>query len=194
MFRNLPKTATFKSFSKHISSIITSNNRLSNQPKKFVRKYSLQSESSKQILIYEGLFSQSLRLLKQVSVGSSIICIFGLPIALTTNTGIPLLGLIAIGGSALFTSLSSTLFLSVITYPYVLKLYEIPTFNGDDRKFIAERLRLTGFSYKTEFNLSQVVKVTGTAHPFASFKVGNTYFYVFGNSISDPTLRSVFDK
>eukprot|EP01041_Mallomonas_annulata_P012149 gene12149-25497_t len=185
-------------FRVHRSAMILTNLR----PKIFLRWEKCLSSTTNpeadvtKVLIYKGNFAFQLRLLKQVSISSSILSMVGMPIALTVNTGVPFAGQIAIASTALFTSVSSTLFLQALTYPYVSTLHElIPTSNAPiDRKFVSERRNMLGMSYKSYFNLSQVEKVSASAHPFASFKANNSYYYVFGGNIADKEVRSALTK
>ena len=86
------------------------------------------------------------------------------------------------------------MFLKMLTYPYVTSLYEVKETNesieSPDRLFLAKRLNLFGFEYDTKFHLSETERVTSaTVHPFASFRVKGSYFYVFGANISDKKIR-----
>ena len=85
----------------------------------------------------------------------------------------------------MFTTLSSTLFLNIITGPYVTVLSQ----KENTSLLKARKLNIMGNPNETEFNLSEVTKVSGSVHPFASFKAKNRYFYVFGKNVECVKVR-----
>ena len=105
----------------------------------------------------------------------------------------PSLGTSVILGTAVFMATGSTLFLKLMSYPYVTKLEEISASPGD-RRFVASRLNAMGFEYPTEFNLSEVEHVKVTQHPFASFRVKSDCFFIFEKMIAEKELRDCFDN
>ena len=123
-----------------------------------------------------------------------------------STSSISLVGQVAIAGTAALTSLSSTLFLHLITHPYVATLVEIKsdgiiptnvqgmTEPNNERKLIVSRVNIFGnLSYST-FYLSEAVKVTSSVHPFASFKLKDNYFYIFGGKLEDSEIRQKLAK
>jgi len=77
-------------------------------------------------------------------------------------------------------------FLNLITKPYVIVLSQC-----DKEKTLlrARRLNLLGNPVDTCFDLKDAVKVGGTVHPFASFKVQDDYYYVFGKTLRSNDIR-----
>lgn len=149
------------------------------------------------ILLYEGEFTPNIRRLRIVSMGSSLLSAFGMPLALTISTGsVPLIGQIAIISTALCISLSSTLFIQLVTFPYVTRLVEIPPLEGvnvdfEDRVFKATRINVFAQYKVQEFKMKDVVKDDN--HPFASVKVNGSYYYIDGADL-DVTLRHRFSN
>ena len=140
-------------------------------------------------LIYEGKFASRLKWLRRVSISSTCASVVCFPLAFhfgaAAATSMPLVGQLMIAGTAIFTSLSSTIFLQTITSPYVAKLYEIRSTGqgGNDasgpRVLEAERINLLGNLVSSTFHLNQAEKVMSSAvHPFATFRVREKFFYV----------------
>jgi len=105
------------------------------------------------------------------------------------------MGQVAIGGTALLTSLSSTVFLQAVTHPYVTSMHEIIDESACEndpiavRKFRATRLDIFGRFVSTDFVLSDAQRITGSAHPFASVQIKGQFFYIFGKNIDDVQIR-----
>jgi len=112
----------------------------------------------------------------------------------TSNSNISMTGKMVIAGTAFLTSVSSTLMLQYCSKPYILSLEEVVSkeISPTDRQFIATTLTFFGASKKTTFNLSQVERLTSKIHPFATFKVKDDLFFVFGGNVSDIELRNKF--
>jgi hypothetical protein len=106
----------------------------------------------------------------------------------------PSLGTSVILGTAVFMATGSTLFLKLMSYPYVVKMEEAPSSTPDDRSFVAYRLGILGTPYPSEFKLSEVEHVKVTQHPFASFRVKSDCFFVFEQVITEEGLRDRFDN
>lgn len=89
-------------------------------------------------------------------------------------------------------SIGSTLFLKAMSYPYVTSLKEIEPLPSkpNDRRFIAERINMFGFNYKNEFSLSEVEGIKVSQHPFANFKVKDSFYFIFLKMLEDDSLRS----
>ena len=152
------------------------------------------TDDKKVINVYKGFFSANLKWLKRFSVGTSFACVIGLPLVLLTSTAaITMGGKVAIAGTALLTSVSSTGMLQYCTNPYIISLDEIKTEAEQpcDRRLVATRLGVLGFPVKTEFNLSEVELITRKVHPFATFKLKDkdTLFFVYGKMLEDIELR-----
>jgi hypothetical protein len=62
-----------------------------------------------------------------------------------------------------------------------------------DREFIATRLNFIGSEVKNRFRLSEVAPMTSKIHPFATFMVKDTPYFVFGSMIKDDELRMKLD-
>ena len=157
----------------------------------FIRNLSI-GPDGEMVNVYKGLFAKNLQFLKRFSVFSSVACTCGLPILLYTSTAnIVMAGKIAIAGTAFVTSVSSTLLIQYCTMPYIISLEELKTDPmTTDRSFVATRLTMFGSPLITQFKLSEVERITSTIHPFATFRVRNNMFFVFGSNIADPALRS----
>ena len=163
---------------------------------------------------YQGEFANKLKWLRRVSFGSSVVSVFVIPFVMLTGvagTGsIPLVGQAVIISTALVTSLSSTLFLHMVTHPYVVSLKELylenPNKNVDsngteieknmqvqsressDRQLTVTRINVMGMFEETKFNLSEASR-NQLSNPFASVKIQNKHFYIFGGNISDEQVR-----
>lgn len=106
----------------------------------------------------------------------------------------PVVGQVAVVSTVVFSSMTSTAMLQVVAHPYVYALYEGPKAETDkERYLVAEKVDFLGRVRPYGFKLSQV---ENSSHPFASFQVKNNggNFYVFGNSLDDPELRSKLTK
>jgi hypothetical protein len=151
------------------------------------------TDDRKMINVYKGFFSANLKWLKRFSVSTSLACIVGLPLLLLTSpAAITMGGKVAIAGTALLTSVSSTSMLQYCTSPYIISLEEIKTSEQScDRRLVATRLSVLGFPVKTEFRLSEVELITRKVHPFATFKLkgNNSLFFVYGKMLEDIELR-----
>lgn len=83
------------------------------------------------------------------------------------NGSAPTLPQMIVIGTAVTASLGSTMFLKLMSFPYVTKLEEIRADEGasfEDRTFLAYRISMLGSEYGTEVALGEVqpVKVTIT--------------------------------
>ena len=155
-------------------------------------------KAARRLLVYEGQFGVKLRWLRRVSLSSAVVSVVGFPVAfqfgVSLESSIPLVGQFMIAGTAIFTSLSSTLFLQAITSPYVVQLYEIVPDNASsssDRQFEATRTNIFGSLVSSKFSLADVEKANAGSHPFATFKdkKSNNYYYTWKHAITDPTLK-----
>eukprot|EP01032_Pedospumella_encystans_P015362 gene15362-17576_t len=167
---------------------------------------SSKGEETTDVLLYTGLFAKKMKWLRRVSLGSSILSTGFFPIAMTYQSGIlPMAAQIALAGTVLFSSLSSTLLLQVVAHPYVCTLYEVvPNHEKDnvvppaqllagERKFKAMRYSFIGQPVVTEFSLKQADK--NVSNPFSSFQVKpHGFFYIFGGEIEDMEVRRALTK
>lgn len=148
--------------------------------------------------MYDGKYRSKLQWLRRVSFSSSVLSIFGFPIAfhLGAAASMPLIGQIMIASTAVLTSVSSTIFLQTITSPYVAQLKEMQEFRHlpDQRRFSAERINLFGNIKTTEFQLKHVERVNSSLHPFATFcdTDKKEFYYIFGDDVLDTTLKGRF--
>lgn len=148
------------------------------------------------LVVYDGKFKSKLQWLRRVSLSSSVLSILGFPIAfqLGATGSIPLVGQLMIAGTAIFTSVSSTIFLQTITSPYVAQLSELQEYShlpGPQRRFLAQRINLLGNLATTEFELKNVERVNSSMHPFATFcdTEKKQYYYIFDQDVKDATLK-----
>ena len=150
------------------------------------------------VQVYDGKYRAKLQWLRRVSFSSSVLSIFGFPIAfhLGAAASMPLIGQIMIAGTAVLTSVSSTIFLQTITSPYVGQLKELHEFRHlpDQRRFSAQRIDLFGNIKTTEFQLKHVERVNSSLHPFATFcdAEKKEFYYIFGDDVLDATLKARF--
>lgn len=152
-------------------------------------------------LVYQSKFGKKVKMLRRVSLISSLLSCCMLPAAVYIDSGImPVVGQVALVSTVMFSSLSSTAMLHVVVHPYVTELYEIfspssvtITAGKEVRKFEATRVDMMGNDRCTEFSLSEVE--ANPSHPFASFKLKNGgYFYIFGKDILDGEIKYKLTK
>ena len=117
------------------------------------------------------------------------------------------MGQVAITSTVLLTSVSSTLLLQMVTFPYVAYLYELSPQDATNsvsdqyspRRFRAVRYNFLGCHQVVEFSLDEVDKKV--SNPFASFRVtskgnaaANGNYYVFAGGLEDSDLRTALCK
>jgi hypothetical protein len=105
------------------------------------------------------------------------------------------MGQVAIIGSVVFSSLSSTALLNYITKPYISQLFEVKNeMNELERKFRAKRIDWLGRPKYSEFTLTEVEKKS--SHPYGSFQLKSTKesYYIHGPDMTDKKLRELFGK
>jgi hypothetical protein len=90
---------------------------------------------------------------------------------------ISMVGQIAIFSTAAFTSLSSTIFLQVVTHPYVHSMEPVVDDSGK-AAFIANRIDMLGRLVPSAFDYSKAEPVSGSQHPFANHKIDDRYYYI----------------
>ena len=153
------------------------------------------SSSSSEQVLYKGEFARKLTWLRRVSFASSVVSLIGIPTVAFIGIGggsVPLVGQVMIVGTALFTSLSSTAFLHVVTTPYCESLVELSSGPGTataEKRMRATRINIYGNLETTDFTLKDATKLTSGGHPFASVKIKDRFFYIFGGKIEDVSLR-----
>jgi hypothetical protein len=151
-------------------------------------------------LIYEGPFTGTLKRLRRFSIASTTLACIGFPLTAIfgiPNASISLAGQVAVVGTSLLASVSSTFFLQLVTHPYVTHLYELKDTGlgeeaenkGKDRQFRAFRLNYFGNAVPVHFRLSELSKVQGSQHPYASCQANGTFMYYHGSHVEDSTLR-----
>jgi hypothetical protein len=98
-------------------------------------------------------------------------------------------------GTIIFSSISSTVLLQVVTSPYVDTLHEVvvttthPPEGVRERKFKAVKINIFGNNVVSSFDLSQVKDNTSFFHPFATFKAGDQFYYVFNGKIKEESIK-----
>lgn len=161
-------------------------------------KSAASSTSSSSTIVYEGPFAGMLKRLRRVSIVSTTVAFVGFPLTMVfgiPSASISLAGQLGVVGTSLLASASSTFFLQLITHPYVTELREIKQegveVSGDqkDRQFLVSRLNYFGNTVQTQFNLSQVTKGVGKAHPYASCQADGQHLYLHGSELKDTSLR-----
>ena len=113
---------------------------------------------------YIGTFGGTLKLLRRVSLCSATLSITSLPMMMVLNGSAPTLPQLIVIGTAVTASLGSTLFLKLMSFPYVTKFEEIASAGEkevvfEDRKFIAYRISMLGMEYGTEVTMRDVEPV-----------------------------------
>jgi hypothetical protein len=165
------------------------------------------------IILYKGEYAGRLQWLRRVSLLSSIFCATVLPSGIVMGVGsMSFAGQVSIVSTAILMSLSSTLFLQLITNPYTVALKEIPQLSiqqdklenklvdkieaeiaekgvFDGRVFRATKINVFGQLIETEFTMKDAVKPTSGKHPFASVRIRGENFYIFGGDLSEIPLR-----
>ena len=146
-------------------------------------------------VVYAGEHADKIRLLRRVSLFSSVMSGTGLPLLLATSqSSIDPIAQVIVAVTALITTASSTLFIHICTKPYVVALKElssspqIPT----ERTFEARQLNLLGMEERSVFKIGDIRQVSASSHPFASFSAGGKFYYVSGDGVQDPTLKAAF--
>ncbi len=102
---------------------------------------------------------------------------------------IPMVGKLAITGTALFTSVSSTILLELITHPYVTKMIEITKDGDETRSFQAFRLNILGSERDSVIKLSDIEHITTSIHPYASFRANGKFYYIQSPLIKDQEVK-----
>jgi hypothetical protein len=155
-------------------------------------------QSKKWNLVYEGPFTGMLRRLRRISIGTSAMSLIGFPLTFVfgiPNSSVSAAGQVAIVGTVLISSLSSTAFLHLVTNPYVTKLQEEVENNSDttseaDRRFKATKLNLLGNEIENQFYLSEVTKPTSRLAAYTSCCANNENMYIHGKELmKDESLR-----
>eukprot|EP00904_Undaria_pinnatifida_P013077 jgi/Undpi1/88/HiC_scaffold_1.g00088.m1 len=119
-------------------------------------------------------------------------------------------GQVAVMGTALAGTGSSTLLLNLCVSPYVFRMAEIlgreegsegegqtkmrnkknrygmPKISG--RRFRVERMNIFGARITTEFSIDEVEPMPNTSRPFVSFKANGNYYYIQGHVMEDKVL------
>ena len=170
------------------------------------------SKIDNKTLIYHGNYEPKLSLLRRISLFSSVISVIGLPLLITSDFGhnsVPEIGKIAVSVCVMFASVSSTSFLSLISKPYITKMYIINNNNGTtnssnitnktsnsdnnkDIQFIAERLNIFGNIITTTFTYNDIEFIKAVVHPFATFRVkGSGFYYVYGSNFKDDKIKAL---
>ena len=156
--------------------------------------------ASSPVLIYEGPFAGTLKRLRRFSIASTTLAFVGFPLTAIfgiPNSSISLAGQVAVVGTSLLASVSSTFFLQLVTHPYVTQLYELKDAspregveNKDkERHFRAFRLNYFGNAVPVHFRLSELSKVQGSQHPYASCQANGTFMYYHGSHVAESALR-----
>jgi len=135
--------------------------------------------------IYEGPFAGTTLRLKRVSVMTATIGLFGMPLLVYLNTGTPLMGTLAVSGTATLAAVGSTVLLNYCVTPYV---HTITT--TDDEMYTATTATMYGTRKQTDFALADVV---GTAkakssRPFCNFTAKDTPMYIHPEIFNDKNL------
>lgn len=103
----------------------------------------------------------------------------------------------ALIGTILFSSVSSTVLLAGVTSPYVTRLEELSLTSSpsssSSRVFSAYRMNVRGKEIPTVFTLEEATKKT--SHPFASFSLKDSgNFYIYGGEMEDEELKTKLTK
>lgn len=82
--------------------------------------------ATKEILVYDGKYSSKMKILKRISITSTICSMLYMPAAMTIESGVlPMVAQIALATTVFFTSFSSTVLLQAVGHTYVCTIHEI---------------------------------------------------------------------
>lgn len=150
----------------------------------------------KEYKFYDGFYSEKLKLLRRISITSSFISVFGLPVVISLSTGdMSVAAKISIAATAVVASVGSTAILHAITHPYITTLSYVkgPACEVDNEagnyRFKAIRMNLFGNPRPSEFSLNDMEMVRVTNHPYANFQVNGKYYYLRHEVIENELLR-----
>jgi hypothetical protein len=122
-----------------------------------------ENENEDKTVAYIGTFGGTLKLLRRVSLCSATLSITSLPMMMVLNGTAPSLPQLIVIGTAVTASLGSTMFLKLMSFPYVTKFEEIPPVSDNqdflDRRFMAYRISMLGMEYGTEVQMRDVESV-----------------------------------
>ncbi|CAM9482719.1 unnamed protein product [Pylaiella littoralis] len=164
-------------------------------------------------LIYEGSITHQVKGLKRVSITTCVISILAVPaVVMFGKESVTMAGQVAVMGTALVGTGSSTLLLNLCVSPYVFRMTEVFERNGaakeedvarekqqepqnrysmstaSGRRFRVERMDVFGVRKTTEFSIDEVEPMPNTSRPFVSFKAGDNHYFVQGHDMADKVL------
>lgn len=182
---------------------------------KFVKSESDEGSNEDGKLVYEGPFASLSLRLKRISLSSAIVSIIAIPSIIVSQsmTGdAPILGQLAVGGTAIFAATGSTFMLSYCFSPYVHTLewvkiaaqsssvgsngLNVATEDGSIQYEKRIKVVTRDFFTRTVETVFDPVcdvetDVKGTYRPFCNFKVANKPFYVHPELIHDEEVRKM---
>lgn len=145
---------------------------------------------------YDGFYASKLKMLRRISITSSILSVFGLPIVISMSSGdMSVAAKISIASTAVVASVGSTAILQAITHPYITSMSYLKggKHEGDNAagnyKLKAVRMSILGNPRPSEFSLNDMKEVRVTSHPYANFQIDGKYYYVRPDVIENELLR-----
>lgn len=154
------------------------------------------NKETKDYKFYDGFYSDKLKMLRRISISSSILSLFGLPVVISLSTGdLSTAAKVSIASTAVVASLGSTAILHAITHPYVTSLSYVAggeqnsSTGPGNYRFRAVRLNMLGNPKTSEFSLDEMKEVRVTNHPYANFQINGKYYYVRHEAIDNEELR-----
>lgn len=149
-------------------------------------------------LLYEGPLSRPVRVMKGVSITSSILTFTGMPVLLLLKSGgaFPPVGQLALCGTVMIFSLGTTSLFYYLFRPYVSRIWMNPTVVPEQQqKDSDEMMKIETFSLLSR-RKTHLVKVsdilTGgpkSFHPMLSFQTKNHPFFIHPENLpSDSAL------
>ena len=135
--------------------------------------------SSPRKILYRGSFGEKIRMLRRLSLSSTVVSTLALPVTqhfVPDLISLSLVGQIAIFSAISLSSLTSTVFLQAVTHAYV---HSMNTHPGNLDIYMINRISWLGRLVQDNVNKGHLKAITSSEHPFANFKDEDTgkYFY-----------------
>lgn len=168
------KTITTKRSDEHFVNAKDTNERVSHLSTRNESNKSITSENNQEFrLIYEGPLSRKLKILKMLSLSTTVLSLTCGPLLVFYGKqSIPFVGKIVMAGTVVTMGVTTTIVMHWLTKVYVHKMY----FHPHSRTFHAETSTIFGTLKKHKFSVSDIV-IPEIDSPFSTFEVkGRKYF------------------
>eukprot|EP00978_Attheya_sp_CCMP212_P003187 scaffold6581_cov57-Attheya_sp.AAC.15 len=162
-------------------------------------------EPSTSPIVYEGPFADTSLRLKRVSVTTAALGVFGMPLLIAMHGGdVPAAGQAAVGGTACFVAIGSTLAMSFCFTPYVHKLEwisppikshtdgssEESSSAADPILLKATTRNIIAMKVETIFDPAKDIMPAPGSRPFCNMVAKGMPMFVHPELIFDETLRT----